>query len=223
MALDQPQPRAGTQPHDDARMAHERRRLADGQEQQLQRVLGVGTVVELDPGAGTGEGAVERGEGAVVLDRGQDVARPARGSICSARGRLMIRTPRGRLCTWLSSGTMWPLTKISRRALWPPSEIGRDRVQADLGPGRQRQRHVGRLDDVGVLPVLGPAGRDALLDEAGIGCAPPVAQIRAGQLALGVGEDGAEGRQAARPRCGRAPWPQAPARCSANSLPSTPA
>ena len=50
MALDQPQPRAGTQPHDDPRVAHERGRLAHGQEQQLQRVLGVGTVVELVTG-----------------------------------------------------------------------------------------------------------------------------------------------------------------------------
>ena len=56
MALDQSQPGAGAQPDDDARMAHEGRRLADGEEQELQRLLGVGTVGELDPGAGTGEG-----------------------------------------------------------------------------------------------------------------------------------------------------------------------
>ena len=95
MALDQPQPGAGAQPHDDARMAHERRRLADGQEQQLQRLLGVGAVVELDPGAGTGEGAVERGERPLVLEPRRARPPPAAGRSAARAARLITRTPRG--------------------------------------------------------------------------------------------------------------------------------
>ena len=46
------------------------------------------------------------------------------GSSSSARPRLITRMPAGRLCTWLSSGTTWPLAKISRRAIGPPRRCG---------------------------------------------------------------------------------------------------
>ena len=42
--------------------------LANGQEQQLQRIARVDPVVELDPAAGTGERGIESGERPLVLE-----------------------------------------------------------------------------------------------------------------------------------------------------------
>ncbi len=194
MALDQLQPRTGTQPHDDARVAHEGRGLADGQKDQLQRVLGIGPVVQLDPGTGTGERAVECREGAVVLERGQHLGHPLLVGLQRARQAHDPHAARQAL-HMAELGHHVAVDEDQPARLVAAEQVGCDRVQADLGTWGHHQRHVRRLDDVGVLPVLGPTGGDALLDEAGIGTAPPVAQRRARQLVLGVGEGGAIGRQ----------------------------
>ena len=156
--------RAGAEADDVARVAHERAPAGrpSGTAAAAARSASTPSSSSIQAPA-AGEGGVQRGERAIVLEPRR--ARPRRGRDPAAApgpGSSPARPAAGS-ATWLSSGTTWPLTKISRRALGRPARCGPIASQADARPwGASAIGTLADLCDVGVLPGLGPGRRDAL-------------------------------------------------------------